>query len=257
MVSRHKHNTSEYGRRVCNLHISAAFFVFIVEHLDLLQLIMDNYLDTLQQISHLRERKDYLGSIALCKELSADPNAPMHIQVHAHLDASGAYRLLHQYSEAQVEAQAAKTKNTDPQNQHFILFELASVLESAGNWAQAATTYQEAASSPIAPVDDYGLKDRYLEHSAWALAHTGDATGMSKLLQSISDLEKHLLTPDITKESGQFDRKYNLQVWLSKSYMHAWELGDKSIGPKLDALLASNPLLKIRRDQWQELKSKA
>lgn len=218
---------------------------------------MKEYLEKIQKAAQAREHKDYQTSIVLCQEIYNDPEAPQHAKVHAHLNAAIAHRLLNQFDQAKIEAQAAKSQNTDPQNQHFILFELASILESAGDWKMAAQVYSDAAASPLAVSDDYGLKDRYLEHAAWSLARSSDPTGLSKLHQAISALEGHLQSPDIAKETGQLDRKYNLQVWLSKAYMHAWELGDKSVEPKLVSLLASNPLLKIRQGQWQELKAKS
>jgi len=214
-------------------------------------------LSDIQQVNHLREQKDYQGSIDLAHMIINNPVTPLNVTIHAHLSACIAYKMLQKYKEAKQEALLADSKNTDPQNKHFIYFELGGVAHMAKSFSEAANYYQKSYEFPIDSKDDNGLRDRYLAHWGFSLALSGDSTGLEKLQQATTSLESRLASPEMSKETGEYDHKYNLQVWLSKTYMDTLELNprDTLLPQKIDTLLLSNPLLKVRSHQWQELKS--
>lgn len=208
----------------------------------------------LSQANDLREQKKYVESNNLAQQIFDNSQSDTHLKVHALLCQSVTARLTNDFSKAKELISTALNLQPLPDDLHYIYFEQATILENEGNFASASQSYYEAASSLPNSINSLGLNYRYLEHAAWASAKSGDLGAVNKLRESILKLEENLNSPEIIQDVSEFGQKYKLQVWLSKAYMHLYGLGDRSVSVKLDSLLSSNPNLKIRQEQWEEIK---
>lgn len=208
----------------------------------------------LNQANVLREQKKYVESNNLAQQVFDNPQSDTHLKIHALLCQSITARLTNNFSKAKELVSTALNLEPFPDDLHYIYFEQATILENEGDFVSASQSYHKAASSLPDATNSLGLNYRYLEHAAWASAKGGDLDAVNKLREYILKLEENLNSPEIMQDTSEFGQKYKLQVWLSKAYMHLYELGDRSISAKLDSLLSSNPNLKIRQEQWEEMK---
>ncbi len=207
------------------------------------------------QANNLREQKQFAESDQLCQSVFNSPDANLHLKTHALLIQSITSRLQNNFSQAKQLVSQALALPPPIDDQHLVYFEQGTIAESEKDFSSASKFYQLAADSLLS-TSPLGLINRYQEHAAWAAIKSGNQSAFVKLNTSILNLEKILSQPEIASDSSDFGQKYTLQVWLSRAYMHLFELGDTSVVEKLNSLLSSNPKLSIRKEQWEKMQQK-
>lgn len=207
------------------------------------------------QANTLREQKQFDQSNLLCQSVFSNPNADTHLKTHALLIQSITSRLQSNFSQAKQLVSQALDLPPPVDDQHLVYFEQGTIAESEEDFVSASRFYQQAADN-LPSNHPLGLISRYQEHAAWAAIKSGNQSAFTKLNASILNLEKILSQPEIASDTSDFGQKYTLQVWLSKAYMHLFELGDTSVADKLSSLLSSNPNLSIRKEQWEKMQEK-
>ncbi|GEM_PF-691037 len=218
-------------------------------------------------VEHTREASDFWGSIKLSldaiKTYQEEKDYLGLSEVHGSV--SLAYRHLYRQTKDinfLVLAEGAATTGIEIAKINNIkeavtmpTFNLAKVQEELNQLGEAAETYQDAVDAFTSHSPKFHNRTGVLAdikiHLYTCQYKAGDKSGLPKALDAITELEK---------SNEKTVSKYNYDVWLSGAHMKIAEMlkdDNKELAKKhLDEakkIIDSNPELKIRKQQWEEL----